>query len=60
MMRRRVNPINHVIVEDESWICAWEPESNRVSKQWLQQGEPRPQKVRKEQSSQKVMLTVFF
>lgn len=60
MMRRRVNPINQVVMEDESWICAWEPESNRASKQWLRQGEPRPEKVCKEQSTQKVMLTVFF
>ncbi len=60
MMRRRHNPIQHIVVEDESWVCAWEPESNRASKQWLKPGELRPQKVRKEQSTQKVMLTVFF
>ncbi len=60
MLRRRVNPIHHVVVEDEPWIWAWDPESKRASQHWLKAGEECPEKPRQERSTQKLMLTVFF
>ncbi len=59
-LRARRNPVETVVAEDESWFFVWDPESKRASMQWLQPGEDRPQKVRIEHTTLKVMLVIFF
>ena len=58
LRQRGRNP--HIICGDESWFWTWEPESKQGSRQWIRQGSERPQIVRKEQSTPKVMLICFF
>ncbi len=49
-----------VIAEDESWMHCWDPQLKAQTREWLAQGETCPEKVRIEQSVQKVMLVAFI
>lgn len=62
MLHHRVKPIpiTNVIVEDESWIFTWDPESKHACSVWTHPGYPRPQKPRIKQATVKLMLVVFF
>ncbi len=60
VLRRRQNPVEHIIAEDESWFWVWDPDCKRNTCQWLEAGEDRPQKVRQEHSTLKMMLVMCF
>ncbi len=59
-MRSRVNPIDAVVAEDESWFYTWDPESREGSRQWIAHVQPCPTKVWIEQSMPKMMLITFI
>ncbi len=59
-MQARVNPVETVVAEDESWFFCWDPERKQASMQWLADGEKRPEKPRIERTAVKVMLVIFF
>ncbi len=60
ILRQRVTPVDVVIAEDESWMHCWDPQPKAQTREWLAQGETHPEKVRIEQSVQKVMLVAFI
>ncbi|CAH2096444.1 unnamed protein product [Euphydryas editha] len=52
--------MKRIITGDESWIYAYDPETDDQSAEYRAKGEPRPKKPRQSKSKIKVMLTVFF
>ncbi len=60
LLRRRPNPINCVIAQDESWFFCWDPQAKNMTREWIVPGERRPEKVRIERTVQKVMLVAFI
>ena len=49
-----------ILTGDESWICAYEPESKQQSTVWVFQDEPNPTKVARTRSTSKQMIACFF
>ncbi len=49
-----------ILTTDEAWFYIYDPCSNMESKEWMQEGENRPQVVRREQSVRKLMVIPFF
>ena len=45
---------------DETWIYFFTPESKRPSSEWTAAGEPRPKRPKAQQSTGKVMASVFW
>ena len=52
--------MNSIVSGDESWIFAYDHASKQATSIWLSPGEQRPQKVRLERATIKVMLVLFF
>jgi len=52
--------LNHVITGDESWVYEYDLELKSQSREWRQEGEPRPKKARRSRSNIKTMAIVFF
>ena len=59
-MRRSPNWAGKVITADESWMYAYNPTRKQQSCTWLEAGEPRHPKVRREMSTKKLMLVAFW
>ena len=49
-----------MITGDESWFHVYDPDSRRQSLQWTRHGAPRHRIPRRERSTIKVMMIVFF
>ena len=49
-----------VITGDESWCCAYDPETKQQSSEWKSSNSPRPKKARRVKSDVKMMLISFF
>jgi len=52
--------LSNVIMGDETWIYAYDPESKTQSSQWRSLGSPRLKKARQVRSDIKSMLICFF
>lgn len=52
--------LHRIITGDETWVFSFDPELKRQSAQWLDPGEPKPEKARRKQGAKKVMHIVFF
>jgi len=52
--------MSRFIIEDESWVCGYDPETKHQSSQWKSPGFPRPKKARQSRSANKSMLIEFF
>jgi len=50
----------NVIIGDETWVYAYNPENKTHSSQWKSLGSPRPKKARQVRSNIKSMLICFF
>ncbi|XP_025162257.1 histone-lysine N-methyltransferase SETMAR-like [Harpegnathos saltator] len=48
------------ITMDETWLHHYTPESNRQSAEWTERDEPKPKRGKKQQSTGKVMASVFW
>ena len=63
MLRRfdngRSNGVWEIISGDETWIYVFDPETKQQSAQWVEIGNPPPQKFRRERSAAKQMAAVF-
>ncbi|BFZ10330.1 hypothetical protein BsWGS_13369 [Bradybaena similaris] len=51
--------LKKVVTCDETWVCQYEPESNRQSMEWKHVGSPVKKKFKSQRSTRKLMLTVF-
>ena len=49
-----------IITGDESWFYHFDPETKQQSTVWIPRNEPRPIKVRRNKSSGKRMVAIFF
>jgi histone-lysine N-methyltransferase SETMAR len=54
------NFLDKVIIGDDSWRFAYDPETKRQSSEWVGEHSPRPKKLRFQKSKVKMMLIVFF
>lgn len=52
--------IKRIITGDETWVYAYDPETDDQSSEYRAKGEPKPKKPRQSRSKIEVMLTVFF
>ena len=52
--------VSDILTGDETWIYHYDPETKRQSKEWVEEGEPPPTKVRRARSVGKQMWTIFF
>lgn len=52
--------LERIITCDETWIYDYEPESRTQSMEWKHPHSPAAQKVRKQMSANKILLTVFW
>ncbi len=50
----------HIVTGDESWLFCYDPTSKQSTATWLQPKQQRPEKVRKERATVKVMLIIFL
>ena len=51
---------SNVIMGDETWVYAYEPETKTQSSQWKSPGSPRPKNARQVRRNIKSMLICFF
>ena len=49
-----------IITGDESWFYHFDPETKEQSKVWVSTNDQRPTKVRRNRSSGKRMVAIFF
>jgi histone-lysine N-methyltransferase SETMAR len=49
-----------IITDDETWVYHWDPRTKQESMQWVHKGSPSPKKARMQNSSGKLMATVFW
>ena len=49
-----------IVTDDESWICAFEPETKHQSTVWVCEDDPNPAKVAHGRSTLKQMVACFF
>jgi len=54
------NFLKNVITGEETWICEYDPEKKRKSKEWHTSASPHPKKARMSKSKMKSMLICFF
>ena len=54
------NFLDKVIMGDESWCFAYDPETKRQSSEWAGEHFPRPKKLRFQKSKVKTILILFF
>jgi len=52
--------VNSIIAKDESWCFQYDPQTKRQSAEWRSTGTPPSKKVRKQPSTTKTMIIVFF
>jgi len=52
--------LSYVITGDETWVYAYDPETETQSSKWKSLGSPRPKKARQVRSNIKLMLICFF
>ena len=52
--------VNSIIAEDESWCFQYDPQTKRQSAKWRSTGTPPSKKVRRQPSTTKTMIMVFF
>ena len=52
--------LSNVIMSEETWVYAYDPETKTQSSQWKSPGSPRPKKARQVRSNIKSMLNCFF
>ncbi len=57
---RRVNPVQWVVAQDESWFFTWDPASKKSNCEWRRAGEDRPTVVALDRFKPKCMLAVFI
>lgn len=60
LWNHQCNLATHIMTGDESWIFSYDPVSKQATSVWIHPREIRPQKVRLECATQKVMLLLFF
>jgi hypothetical protein len=59
--RRRTTPrFNSIIVEDESYCLQYDPQPKWQSAEWRSTGTPPSKKVRRQPSTTKTMIIIFF
>jgi hypothetical protein len=51
---------NKIIMGDETWCFAYDPETKRQSSEWVGETSPRPKKLKFQRSRIKTMLIIFF
>jgi len=54
------NFLDKVIIGDDSWCFAYDPETKRQNSEWVGENSPRPKKLRFQKSKLKRMLIVFL
>jgi len=52
--------VNSIIAEDESWCFQYDPQNKRQRAEWRSTGTPPSKKVRRQPSTTKTMIMVFF
>ncbi|KAI6656990.1 hypothetical protein LOD99_16291 [Oopsacas minuta] len=52
--------VSEILTGDETWIYHFDPETNRMSKEWVEEDAPPPTKVRRARSVGKQMWAIFF
>jgi len=52
--------VNSNIAEDESWCFQYDPQTKRQSTEWRSTGTPPSKKVKRQPSTTKTMIIVFF
>ena len=52
--------LNKIIMGDETWCFACDPETKRQSSDWVRETSPRPKKLKFQRSRIKTMLIIFF
>ena len=56
----RSRRVSDIITGDEAWFYNFDPETKQQSTVWISRNEPRPTKVRRNKSSGKRMVAIFF
>jgi hypothetical protein len=51
---------NKIIMGNETWCFAYDPETKRQSSEWVEESSRRPKKLKFQRSRIKTMLTIFF
>jgi hypothetical protein len=51
---------NNIIMGDETWYFAYDPETKRQSSEWESEASPWPKKLKFQRSHLKTMLIIFF
>jgi histone-lysine N-methyltransferase SETMAR len=54
------NFINKIIMGDETWCFAYDPETKRQSSEWIGEASRRPKKLHFQRSRIKIILIIFF
>ena len=54
------NLLNNIIIIEETWIRAYEPELKRHSAEWRHEGSPRRQNFRQNPSPVKLMVILAY
>ena len=54
------NFFNKIIMGDETWCFAYDPETKRQRSEWVGETPPRPKKLKFRRSRIKTMLIIFF
>ena len=53
------NFLKNVITDDETWICEYDPETKRQSKEWHTSASPRPKKARSKSKIKSMLILLF-
>jgi hypothetical protein len=53
------NSFNKIITGDETWCCAYDPETKRQSSEWVVEISPQPKKMKFQKSRIKTMSIIF-
>ncbi|KAI6653903.1 Mariner transposase [Oopsacas minuta] len=64
MLKRFANgssrAVSEILTGDETWNYHYDPETKRMSKEWVEEDAPPPTKVRRVRSVGKQMWAIFF
>ena len=52
--------LNKIITGNETWCCAYDPETKRHNSEWVGETSPRPKKLKFRRSRIETMLVTFF